>query len=306
VEVGITFPQHELAGDPEGVGEFCDTVESLGFRHLLAFDHVLGAEHRDRVPPLWGPYDENDPFHDPIALFSFLAGRTCRIKFVTGVLVLPQRQTALVARQAADLAILSGNRLRLGVGIGWNQVEYLALGQKFESRAARLEEQIELLRRLWTQKVVTFVGEFDTVDRAGCIPRPGSSIPIWLGGWADRALKRAARVGDGFIFAGDPDRVQGGWWRMKSFLAEEGRSLARFGADAVLPTFTDPGEAADFIGQWAEAGGSHVTLSTNRPGLASVQAHVEYLAELAEALRRPGWLPADEAPPTEPSHQGEG
>lgn len=240
MEIGITFPQDELAGDPEAVRKFCGTAEDLGYSHFLAFDHVLGAEQSHRDPPLWGPYDENDPFHDPIALFSYVAGRTNRIKFVTGVLVLPQRQTALVARQAADLAILSG-----------------------------------------------------------------SPIAIWLGGWADRAFQRAARLGDGFIFAGDPDRVEGGWDRLKLFLVDEGRSPGGFGVDAVLPTFTDPAGAVDFVARWTEAGGSHVTLRTNGSGFASAEAHVEYLAELAAALRGRGWLSTEDAIATGPSPHGE-
>src|SRR5262249_52891598 len=157
----------------------------------------LGAVHEDRIPPLWGPYDENDPFHDPFVLFAYLAGRTERLAFVTGVLVLPQRQTALVAKQAADLALLSGDRFRLGVGVGWNPVEYTGLGQDFATRGLRLDEQIGLLRRLWGEPVVSFEGRFDAIDRAGTVPRPRRLIPIWLGGWVEAALRRAARLGDG-------------------------------------------------------------------------------------------------------------
>jgi len=294
VQIGITFPQVELAGDPEGIRLLAATIEDLGFSHLLAFDHVLGAVHAGRQPPLWGPYDESDPFHDPFVLFSFLAGRTERLRFVTGVLVLPQRQTALVAKQAADLAILSGNRLRLGVGIGWSPVEYQGLGQDFSSRADRLDEQVPLLRSLWAERVVTFSGRFDTIDRAACIPRPAAPIAIWMGGWADAALRRAARLADGFIFAGDTHRVEAKWQTMKRILEEEGRSSATFGAEAIPATFEDPSDASRFVERWAEMGGTHVALSSTGLGFDSPQAHVEYVARLAAALRSTGWDPEPE------------
>src|SRR5580692_6796117 len=187
MEIGVAYPQNELRGDPAAVGQFGRAVEDLGFHHILAYDHVLGAVHANRTPPLTGPYTENDPFHDPFVMFAYLAGITERIRFTTGILILPQRPTALVARQAADVDLLSGGRLRLGVGIGWNYVEYEALGQDFRSRGARQEEQIELLRRLFTEPVVDFSGRFDRVDRAAIVPRPARSIPIWLGGSGEAA-----------------------------------------------------------------------------------------------------------------------
>src|SRR5271154_5397908 len=134
MDIGVAYPQIELHGDPIAVGQFGRAVEDLGFDHLLAYDHVLGAVHADRTPKLLGPYTERDPFHDPFVMFAYLAGITERIGFATGILVLPQRQTALVARQAADVDLLSAGRLRLGVGIGWNDVEYQALGQDFTTR----------------------------------------------------------------------------------------------------------------------------------------------------------------------------
>src|SRR5580692_9329737 len=200
MEIGVAYPQNELRGDPAAVGEFGRAVEDLGFAHILSYDHVLGAVHDNRTPPLTGPYTEHDPFHDPLVMFGYLAGITERIRFATGVLVLPQRQTALVARQAADVDLLSGGRLRLGVGVGWNYVEYEALGQDFRTRGARQEEQIGLLRQLFTEPVVDFTGRFDRVDRAALVPRPARPVPIWLGGSGDAALERAARLADGFIF----------------------------------------------------------------------------------------------------------
>jgi probable F420-dependent oxidoreductase len=193
MQIGAVFPQNELGGDPSAVRRIGRAVEDLGFDHLLAYDHVLGAVHANRTPQLTGPYTERDPFHDPFVMFAYLAGITQRLRFATGVLVLPQRQTALVARQAADVDLLSGGRLRLGVGVGWNPVEYEALGQDFRTRGARQEEQIELLRRLFTEPVVDFSGRFDRVDRAALVPKPAQPIPIWLGGSGPAAFDRAAR-----------------------------------------------------------------------------------------------------------------
>src|SRR6202046_511074 len=202
MQIGAVYPQTELRGDPVAVREFGRAAEDLGFDHLLAYDHVLGAVHADRTPPLTGPYTEHDPFHDPFVMFAYLAAVPERLRFATGILILPQRPTALVARQAADLDLLSGGRLRLGVGIGWNHVEYEALGQQFRTRGARQEEQIGLLRRLFTDPVVDFSGRFDRIDRAALVPKPTRPIPIWLGGSGDAAFERAARLADGFIFFG--------------------------------------------------------------------------------------------------------
>src|ERR1700719_2430165 len=202
MQIGVVYPQIELHGDPSAVRLIGRAVEDLGFDHLLAYDHVLGAVHTDRRPQLTGPYTEHDPFHDPLVMFANLAGITERIGFTTGILILPQRQTALVARQAADVDLFSGGRLRLGVGVGWNPVEYEALGQDFHTRGARQEEQIGLLRRLFTESIVDFSGRFDRIDRASLLPKPTRSIPIWLGGSGEKAFDRAARLGDGFIFFG--------------------------------------------------------------------------------------------------------
>src|SRR6476646_2702266 len=216
VQIGVVYPQIELGGDPTAVGRFGRAVEELGFDYLLAYDHVLGAVHAGRTPPLTGPYTERDPFHDPFVMFAYLAGLTERIEFATGVLILPQRQAGLVARRAADVALLSRGRLRLGVGVGWRPVAYQALGQDFRSRGARQEEQIELLRRLFTEPVVDFAGRFDRVDRAALVPKPTRSVPIWLGGSSEVAFERAARLADGFIFfGGDIDQTVEAWNRLR-------------------------------------------------------------------------------------------
>jgi len=284
MQIGVVYPQIELQGDPDAVRRIGTAVEELGFAHLLAYDHVLGAVHAERTPPLTGPYTENDPFHDPLVMFAHLAGITERIGFATGILILPQRQTALVARQAADVDLFSGGRLRLGVGIGWSHVEYDALGQDFRRRGARQEEQIELLRRLWSDPVVDFAGRFDRVDRAALVPKPARPIPIWLGGYGEAAFERAARLADGFIFGGRSAGVLEAWKRMQDRVAELGRSVDDFGGDYVVLGRGGPSELVAKIDAWREAGGTHASIVTMSLGLDSVGAQVDYLASVAEAL----------------------
>jgi probable F420-dependent oxidoreductase len=288
MKIGVVYPQTELRGDPRAVRQIGTGVEDLGFDHLLAYDHVLGAVHADRTPPLTGPYTEHDPFHDPLVMFAYLAGITERIRFSTGIMVLPQRQTALVARQAADVDLLSGGRLRLGIGVGWNHVEYEALGQDFHTRGARQEEQIGLLRRLFTEPVVDFSGRFDRVDRAALVPKPARSIPIWLGGSGDAAHERAARLADGFIFLGGGSRAIDAWKRLRDRVSSLGRSAEDFGADYVaLPGGGVDGLTAE-IDAWREAGGTHVSVVTMGLGLDSADAHLDYLASIADALSLSG------------------
>jgi probable F420-dependent oxidoreductase len=284
LQIGAVFPQIELGGDPGAVRRIGTGIEDLGFDHLLAYEHVLGAVHADRTPPLTGPYTEHDPFHDPFVMFAYLAGITTRIRFATGILVLPQRQTALVARQAADVDLLSGGRLRLGVGVGWNHVEYEALGEDFRTRGARQEEQIGLLRRLFTEPVVDFAGRFDRVDRAALVPKPARSIPIWLGGSSDAAFERAARLADGFIFFGGGTRAVDAWKRLRDRVSDLGRPAEEFGADYVaLPGGGIGGLTAE-IDAWREAGGTHVSVVTMGLGLDSVDGHLGYLASVADTL----------------------
>jgi probable F420-dependent oxidoreductase len=287
VQIGVVYPQIELGGDPAAVGRLGRAVEALGFDHLLAYDHVLGAVHADRTPRLTGPYTERDPFHDPFVMFGYLAGMTERIGFATGVLILPQRQTALVARQAADVSLLSGGRLRLGVGVGWSPVEYQALGQNFRTRGAREEEQIEVLRRLFTEPVVDFTGRFDRIDRAALIPKPPGPVPIWLGGSGEKAFDRAARLSDGFIFSGGGvDRAIQAWDRVRDLVRGHGRSVSAFGGDYAVQPWSDIDELMRQIDRWQDAGGTHISVVTMGRGLDSVDGHIELLSALAHALGR--------------------
>jgi probable F420-dependent oxidoreductase len=289
MQIGVVYPQNELGGDPTAVPRIGKAVEDLGFDYLLAYDHVLGAVHADRARPLTGPYTEHDPFHDPFVMFAYLAAITERIGFATGILVLPQRQTALVARQAADVDLLSGGRLRLGTGVGWNHVEYEALGQDFGTRGARQEEQIKLLRRLFTEPIVDFSGRFDRVDRAALVPKPAHPIPIWLGGSSEAAFDRAARLADGFIFFGGSgiDHVVETWDRLRDRVGKLNRPVEDFGGEYVLLPRTGVGDLGGKVDGWREAGGTHVSVVTMGMGLGTADAHIEYLSSVAAALGLP-------------------
>ncbi len=285
IEIGVVYPQIELGGDPEAARAIGAATEDLGYDHLLAYDHVLGAVHRDREPTLTGPYDENDPFHDAFVLFAYLAGRHERLRFTSGILILPQRQTVLVARQAADLALLSGDRFRMGIGVGWNWVEYDALGENFSTRGRRADEQIEVLRQLWSRELVDFDGEFDTIERAALRPQPSQPIPIWIGGFGEPALRRCARHGDGFIFGGSTDFVHGMHGRLLELLDEHGRSKDEVGFEALVLTRKGPEDAARKLRDWADHGGTHGSVITMGLGLDSTAAHVDYIGQVAAALQ---------------------
>ncbi|HLE77974.1 MAG TPA: LLM class F420-dependent oxidoreductase, partial [bacterium] len=186
MRLGVVFPTTEIGSDPRAVAGIAQAAEALGYHHLLAYDHVLGAVPRAEN---WLGYTYEDPFHEIFTLLAFLAGQTTSIELATGILILPQRQTALVAKQATEVDILSRGRLRLGVGIGWNTVEYEALEMDWHTRGARMEEQVRVLRKLWTQEVVTFRGRFHHIVDAGINPLPVQRpIPIWMGGESDAVL----------------------------------------------------------------------------------------------------------------------
>jgi probable F420-dependent oxidoreductase len=282
MQVGVVFPQAEIGDDPGIIRDFAQTAEELGFSHILAYDHVLGAVHAGRVPPLTVPHTEETVFHEPFVLFAYLAGVTRRIGFTSGVLILPQRQTALVAKQAAELQILSGGRLRLGVGIGWNYVEYESLGIPYRDRGKREEEQVQLLRRLWNEQVVDFSGRFHRVDRAGLRPLPQQPIPIWFGGYAEALLDRTARVGDGLI-GGGPAIGAEIIAHVRSLAASYGRNPAALGFDAQLRYERGPDRWQADTQRWQQAGGTHASLNTMGQGLLSPRAHLDALRRYAEA-----------------------
>ena len=262
MQLGAVFPTSDIGSDPGAVRDFAQGVEALGLTRLVTYDHVLGAEHADREPKLWGPYTERDAFHEPFVLFGYLAACTRTIELEVGVLVLPQRQTALVAKQAAEVAVLSGGRLRLGIGTGWNWVEYDSLGTEFGTRGARMTEQVEVLRRLWAEPVVTFEGRFHRIERAGILPRPAQTIPIWFGGSAEAQLRRAARLGDGFVAGNAGERARNSVTRLRELLAESDRSPDSFGFEGLADWSTGPEAVAETARAWREAGGTHLSIRT--------------------------------------------
>ena len=285
MNIGVLYPQTEFGSDPAAIREYAQTAESLGYTHIMAYEHVLGA-NPDRPGGWQGIYDYTDSFHEPFVLFSFMAGVTQTIQFTTGILVLPQRETALVAKQAATLDVLSNGRFRLGVGIGWNPVEYVALNQDFHTRGKRIEEQVTLLRELWTKPLVTFNGRWHTIPDAGINPLPiQRPIPIWFGGGADAVLRRIARMGDGWLpnYRRAAD-AQPSLEKLERYLAENGRSMADIGLEARV--YYRPGELDTLIkrtAEWHAAGATHLTINTMGAGFAP-EEHLNAIRQLAEAL----------------------
>ena len=295
MKVGAVYPQTELGGDPAAVDQIGRAVESMGYDHLLMYDHVVGAVHENRNPPLWGrgPYTDKHPFHDPLVAFGYLAAITRRIELVTGVLILPQRPTVLVAKQCADVDLLSGGRLRLGVGTGWNYVEYDALGHSFGSRGQRLTEQIGYLRRLWSEPLVTFEGQFDRIDRGNINPRPKQRIPIFCGGFSEPAYRRAAKLADGFIFGASlANSALSGWARVRELLGEADRPLSGFVAHYIVQDDFGHGletqSVVDAIRRWQDAEGTHASVVTMGRGMTTAQQHVDHLEVIRQRLEAAG------------------
>jgi probable F420-dependent oxidoreductase len=285
MQIGVVFPQTEIGAGVAEVRRYGTTVEELGFAHLLAYDHVLGADPQVHAP--WrGPYDVDTTFHEPFVVFGYLAAIT-RLELVTGVIILPQRQTALVAKQAAEVDLLTEGRFRLGVGIGWNAVEYEALGESFGDRGRRMSEQIPLLRRLLTERTVTHVGEFDRITGAGIAPLPVQRpIPIWIGGQSPPAYRRIGRLADGWFPQVPPGPALHEAIEIISGAAlEAGRDPATLRMEGRVGwSSSGIAKLVDHIGRWREAGATHVTVSTMNAGLGAVDGHLEVLAEVAAAL----------------------
>ncbi|MEE9198668.1 MAG: LLM class F420-dependent oxidoreductase [Dehalococcoidia bacterium] len=286
MQYGVVFPQTEIGADPGAVRDFSQAAEGLGYSGLLAYDHVVGADPR-RYPGWSGAYALQDLFHEPFVLFGYLAGVTRRIQLVTGIVILPQRQTALVAKQAAEVDVLSQGRLCLGIGIGWNQVEFEALGEEFHNRGARCEEQVALLRALWTQEVVDFQGRWHRVSGAGLNPLPVQRpIPVWIGGSAEPVLKRAGRIGDGWFPQVMPDaHGKAAVERVRDYAREAGRDPSHIGIGARIKV---AGNSTDSllaeVGEWQRLGASHIYLDTMKAGLGSPQQHIDAIEAFKTAV----------------------
>lgn len=286
MKYGVVYPQTEYPSDPQAIKDFTQAAEDFGYNHILAYDHILGV-NPDREGGWSGPYSYTDPFQEPLTLFSFMAGLTDKLEFITGIIILPQRQTALVAKQAATLDVLSGGRLRLGVALGWNEVEYQCLNKDFHDRAARFEEQIQVLRKLWTQELVTFKGQWHTIPDAGLNPLPVQQpIPLWFGGHADPVLQRVAKMADGWLpNYRTPEDASEALEKLQAYLEEENRSLADIGMEPRLRYEDgDPGKWAKLAEGWREAGATHLTVITMGQGFNQPQEHIRAIRAYAEAL----------------------
>jgi probable F420-dependent oxidoreductase len=286
MKIGIVFPQTEIGSDPLAICDYAQAAEGLGYTHVLAYDHVLGA-NPDRPGGFTGPYTFQTPFHEVFVLFSYLAGITQRLELATGILILPQRQTALVAKQAASLDVLSGGRLRLGVGLGWNEVEYTSLNENFHNRGIRIEEQVLLLRRLWNEPLVNFTGKWHTIPDAGLNPLPVQhTIPIWFGGQAEPVLRRMARLADGWmtnyrtVEAAKPTLAL-----LDRFLEEAGRSRPEFGLEARISYEAgDPHTWEVTVRDWQTAGATHISCNTMGSGFKTPREHIQAIQRFAKHL----------------------
>ena len=297
MQLGVVLPEREIGTDPIAVRDYAQAAEELGYDFLVTADHVLGAD-RERYPDLLGPYGHRAAIHEPLVLFGFLAAVTSRLQLITNVLILPQRQTALVAKQAAEIDLLSGGRLILGVGNGWNHVEYEALGEDFRTRGRRLDEQVRLMRRLWTQPLVTFEERFHQVRDAGIHPRPERPIPIWMGGMAQRVLERIGRLADGWsprLVSDDLDHALADMQRRRERIEAAAREAGRDPSTLALLLRARAETLDEQVMQarrYREAGATHCSVDTQ--GDASYDSgdagrspaqHIEAIRAFREALQ---------------------
>jgi probable F420-dependent oxidoreductase len=283
--MGVIFPQNEITQDPIAVRDYAQVAEALGYTHLLTYDHVVGADITNR--PDWrGPYTLHSLFHEPFVLFGYLAGLTQRIEFVTGILILPQRQTVLVAKQAAEVDVLSGGRFRLGIGVGWNEVEYQALNENFTNRGKRSEEQIAVLRALFTQESVTFHGRWHHIEAAGILPLPVQRpIPIWIGGSTDATLQRVARLGDGWFPQRSPEDIAPDLEKLRSYARAAGRDPASIGIEGrISMSSLAQGDWVRTAQAWQALGATHLDLNTMKAGLSSPQDHIDAIRRFSEEV----------------------
>ncbi len=286
MKIGVVYPQTEFGNDPAAIRDYAQTVEALGYTHVLAYDHVLGAN--PKRPGGWqGAYTYESAFQEPFVLFAYMAAVTTTLEFATGILILPQRQTALVAKQAASLDVLSNGRLRLGVGLGWNQIEYTALNEDFHNRGRRMDEQIEVMLKLWSDPLVTFEGKYHTIPDAGLNPLPVQRpIPLWFGGHAEPVMRRIARWGAGWMpnYRSAAD-AQATLAVLDRELAAHGRSRSDLGIEARLGYGEGKPEVwGHSIASWQAEGATHLTINTMGSGFTTPDQHMAALERFAETM----------------------
>lgn len=285
MRIGVVFPQTELGSHPAVLRTYGQGVEELGFTHILAYDHVVGADPTVHHG-FQGPYDIDSTFHEPFVMFGYLAAVTS-LELVTGVIILPQRQTVLAAKQAAEVDVLAGGRFRFGIGLGWNAVEYEALGESFINRGRRSEEQVEVMRKLWTERSVTYNGKYHTVTAAGLAPLPTQRpIPVWFGAASDRAYERAGRLGDGWFPMLDPGPGLDHALEQVNRAAESaGRDPKSLGMEGRVSWIEDRDKLAATIAAWKAAGAGHLSVNTMKAGFANVDEHLAALEQVAADLK---------------------
>lgn len=287
--IGAVFPQLEMPADPLVIRDYVQAIEAMGFDHMVIYDHVVGADPANR--PGWDkPYSVTSLFQEPLVLMAYLAGHTTTLEFMTGVLILPQRQTTLVAKQAACIDIFLEGRLRLAVGTGWNEVEYEALGADFANRGKVLDEQVDVLRKLWTEQSITYRGEFHTVTEAGLSPLPRQRpIPLWIGGNAPPAMRRAARVGDGWLPVQPAEKAAGLVASFREAVEAGGRDPGSVGLENLIFAGNTLGgdvrsacQISADIAAWRDAGANGIAVHTMGAGLGGPEGHLDFLRKVRE------------------------
>ena len=285
MEIGAVFPHNEIGTDPQAIKDYAQGVEELGVTHLLIYDHVLGAD-RDRPGGFEGPYDKDVAFHEPFTTFAFIAAVTKKLDMITTVMILPQRQTVLVAKQAAELAILSNNRFKLGIGVGWNAVEYTGLNENFKNRGKRQEEQVELMRLLWENEVLEYKGDYHHIDKASINPRPSKSVPIWFGGGAPQLIERCADLGDGWIpLMGPNEAARKTLAAIKEKRKSKGLDWDNFGVQAQAQYAGGDAERWNkHAEKWRNLGASHLAIATHNAEPTNVDGHLGRIKEYLNAV----------------------
>ena len=285
MEIGAVFPHNEIGTDPQAIKDYAQGVEELGVTHLLIYDHVLGAD-RNRPGGFEGPYDKDVAFHEPFTTFAFIAAVTKNLDMITTVMILPQRQTVLVAKQAAELAILSNNRFKLGIGVGWNAVEYDGLNENFKNRGKRQAEQVELMRLLWESEVLEYKGDYHHIDKASLNPRPSKNVPIWFGGGAPQLIERCADLGDGWIpLMGPNEAARNTLEEIRAKREAKGLDWNNFGVQAQAQyAGGDPDRWNKHAEKWRDLGASHLAVATHNAEPTNVDGHLSRIKEYMNAV----------------------
>ncbi len=293
MQLGAMFPTTEIGNDPAAIKDYAQGIEDLGFDYIVTIEHVLQVDPKGD-PDVFAPYTLEDSFHEPFVLHGFLAACTEKVGLSTAILILPQRQTVLAAKQAAEVDGLSGGRLRLGIGIGWQELEYTALGEEWTNRGKRCEEQVDLMRKLWTNKEVDYKGEYHTVPESGFNPNSVQKpIPIWFGGMAKQVAERVGRIGDGWIPIGTPQDMAEQLDIMHEAAEKAGRDPKAIGIESITGlasamTRDNPGTMDQAVGMsklWKDAGASHFAFGSSMIGLNDdIDGHLKLAAEYKERM----------------------